>query len=84
MLAIRGCDQFAGPVQARIEVPGGSTATVPIGVSAEQFHTADVATGDLVVLPGRYMLDFTDGAGGNVTAGITVSGDKVVVESFPR
>ena len=68
---------------ARIEVAGGATVAVTFAVAAEHFHTADVATGDLVVQPGRYMLDFTDGAGGNVTTSVTVVGPKVVVEAFP-
>ena len=58
-------------------------ANVLFTISSTAFHTADLTTGDLVVLPGSYSVFFTDGIGGNQTVKVNVVGDKQIVEKFP-
>ena len=60
---------------------------VTFSISAQNFQTPDVQTGDLVVYPGVYTLAFDDGTGQSdsvLTTEVELIGAKEIVEKFPE
>ena len=67
----------------RVEVEAGGQGEIDFVLSAANFQTADVSTGDIVVYPGTYAVTFTDGAGFELSATVRLTGQVQVVERFP-
>eukprot|EP00040_Diaphanoeca_grandis_P032978 m.200909 g.200909 ORF g.200909 m.200909 type:complete len:864 (-) comp32782_c0_seq1:202-2793(-) len=67
----------------RVEVAPGEKSVVTFHIAASALQTADITTGDLVVLPGTYSLSFTDGGGANLTVMLNAVGEKQTIEKFP-
>ena len=67
------------------DVEVGASATLDFVVSAEALALADLASGDLVSVPGKYKLVFDSGNGVDMVAlGLTITGTQRVVEPFPK
>jgi hypothetical protein len=64
-----------------VAVGGSSTATFTL--NRDDFLLVNEA-GDRVCAPGAYKLSFEDGSGGTVQGDLTITGDVVVVDPFPK
>eukprot|EP00039_Didymoeca_costata_P012074 m.172780 g.172780 ORF g.172780 m.172780 type:complete len:496 (+) comp15376_c0_seq11:1035-2522(+) len=68
----------------RVSVAPGNTLKVVFSLSASDFEVSEVGTGNIVVLPGFYNISFTDGDSTDISYGLTLTGDKQVIENFPN
>lgn len=62
----------------------GQTVKIDFALIGTDFETADRTTGDLVVYPGEYVVEFTDGAGQSVSVDVSIAGSKHTIERFPQ
>ena len=65
------------------DIPVGASQHASFVVGAEALALADLATGDIVSVPGSFELAFRDGAGNEATIGLTIEGAQRVLEPFP-
>merc|ERR1712232_239226 len=68
----------------RIHLMSGHSSKVSFNVSPTSLQVVDPMTGNLVRMPGRYILEFTNGVDAAINASIDLVGTKVVVERFPN
>lgn len=61
----------------------GGERTLTFELGARDLQLADVG-GDLVCSPGSYNITFENGAGAVAWHVVTLAGEKVVVEPFPK
>ena len=67
----------------RVHLSAGGSAQVSFDVSSATLRMSDRATGNLVSTPGTFDLLFTNGVDLQVGARVTVTGEEVVVKTFP-
>ena len=67
----------------RVHLAPGESTTVSFGVTARSLCLVDRLSGHTVSTPGVFRLQFTNGAGVELTHTVSVAGPESVVERFP-